>query len=67
MQGGRGAGELVVRTSATYDVLRGEGRSRTGAPDVPLRNVRTMDEVLARRWPAQVHMLLIGLSACSAW
>jgi putative ABC transport system permease protein len=64
MQGGRGAGELVVRTSGNpYDVLPAL-KAAVGQvlPEVPLRNVRTMDEVLARRVAQRrFNMLLIGL------
>ncbi|MCC7033370.1 MAG: ABC transporter permease [Acidobacteria bacterium] len=64
LQGGRGAGELVIRTSGNpYDVLS-TVKSAVGQvlPEVPLRNVRTMDEVLARRVAQRrFNMLLIGL------
>ena len=64
MQGGRGAGELVIRTSGNpYDVLP-TVKAAVGQvlPEVPLRNVRTMDEVLARRVAQRkFNMLLIGL------
>jgi len=64
LQGGRGAGELVVRTSGNpYDALPAV-KAAVGQvlPEVPLRNVRTMDEVLARRVAQRrFNMLLIGL------
>lgn len=64
LQGGRGAGELVIRTSGNpYDVLPAV-KAAVGQvlPDVPLRNVRAMDEVLERRVAQRrFNMLLISL------
>jgi len=64
LQGGRGAGELVIRTSGNpYDVLPAV-KAAVGQvlPDVPLRNVRTMEEVLERRVAQRkFNMLLISL------
>lgn len=63
-QGSLGAGELLIRTSGRpYDVLPAV---KTAAlqilPEIPLRNVRTMDEVVARRAAQRrLSMLLIGL------
>ena len=64
LQGGRGAGELVVRTSGDPYAVLASMKSAVGAvlPDVPLRNVRTMDEVFERRLAQRrFNMLLIGL------
>jgi putative ABC transport system permease protein len=57
-------GELVIRTSGNpYDVLPQVKAATLGVlPDVPLRNVRTMEEVLARRVAQRkLNMLLLGL------
>ena len=59
-----GFGELVIRTSGSpYDVLPAVKAAVLAAlPDVPLRNVRTLDEVLARRVAQRrLNMLLLGL------
>jgi predicted permease len=63
-QGSRGAGELLVRTSGNpYDVLpRVKAAALQVLPDVPLRDVRTMDEVMASRVAQRrLSMLLLGL------
>ena len=63
-QSGRGAGELVIRTSGDpYAVLPAvKAAVAQVLPDVPLRNVRTMDEVLERRVAQRkLNMLLLGL------
>jgi putative ABC transport system permease protein len=63
-QSGRGAGELIIRTSEDpYAVLPAvKSAVAQVLPDVPLRNVRTMDEVLARRVAQRkLNMLLLGL------
>jgi putative ABC transport system permease protein len=60
-------GDLVIKTSANpYDVLPAVKRSVfTVLPDVPLRNVRTMDRLLAGRIAQRkVSMLLVGLFGC---
>jgi len=57
-------GDLVIRTNGSpYDVLPAVKRSVFGVlPDVPLRNVRTMDRLLAGRIAQRkVSMLLLGL------
>ena len=57
-------GELVVRTSGNpYDILPAIKSAVLGVlPDVPLRNVRTMEEVIARRVAQRrLNMLLLGL------
>jgi putative ABC transport system permease protein len=57
-------GELVVRTSGNpYDVLPAVRSSVLAVmPDVPLRNLVTMDELLARRVAQRrLNMLLLGL------
>jgi putative ABC transport system permease protein len=56
--------ELVVRTNGDpYDVLPAIKSVVLGAlPDVPLRNVRTMEEVMSRRVAQRrLNMLLLGL------
>ena len=63
-QGSRGSGELLVRTTGDpYDVLPAvKAAALQVVPDVPLRNVRTMDEVMERRAAQRrVSMLLLGL------
>ncbi len=63
-QTGRGAGELIIRTTGDpYAVLPAvKSAVAQVLPDVPLRNVRTMDEVLARRVAQRkLNMLLLGL------
>jgi putative ABC transport system permease protein len=63
-QGRTGFAELVIRTSGNpYDVLP-QVKSAVLAvlPDVPLRNVRTMEEVLTRLVAQRrLNMLLLGL------
>jgi predicted lysophospholipase L1 biosynthesis ABC-type transport system permease subunit len=57
-------GELVVRTTGNpYDVLPAIKGAVLGVlPDVPLRSVRTMDEVIDRRVAQRkLNMLLLGL------
>jgi ABC-type antimicrobial peptide transport system permease subunit len=57
-------GELVIRTSGDpYDVLpQVKAAVFATLPDVPLRNVRTMDELIATRVAQRkVSMLLLGL------
>ena len=56
--------ELVIRTSGSpYDVLpQVKAAVFTVLPDVPLRNIRTMDELIAMRVAQRrVSMLLLGL------
>ena len=56
--------ELVIRTSGNpYDVLPQVKAAVFGVlPDVPLRNIRTMDELIAIRVAQRkVSMLLLGL------
>jgi len=63
-QGEIGAGELLVRTSGDpYRVLPSVKTAVLAAmPDVPLRNVRTMEELMARRVAQRrLNMLLLGL------
>jgi len=63
-QGGRSAGELLVRTAGDpYAVLPAvKAAALQVLPDVPLRNVRTMDEVIERRAAQRrLSMLLVGL------
>ena len=58
------SGELVIRTSGDpYDVLPAVRSAVLDVlPDVPLRNVRTMEEVMARRVAQRkLNMLLLGL------
>ncbi|MBA2259955.1 MAG: ABC transporter permease, partial [Acidobacteria bacterium] len=58
------SGELVVHTSGNpYDVLPGVKSAVLQAlPDVPIRNVRTLEEVYARRVAQRrLNMLLLGL------
>ena len=60
----RGGSDLVIRTSGDpYDVLPAvKSALATVLPDVPLRNVTTMDELLARRIALRrLNMLLLGL------
>ena len=63
-QGRVSGGDLVIRTSGNpYDVLPAV-RSAVFAvlPDVPLRNVATLNEVIARRLAQRrLNMLLLGL------
>jgi putative ABC transport system permease protein len=57
-------GELVVRTGGNpYDVLSAvKAAVFSVLPDVPLRNVRTMDEVMAKHIAQRrLNMLLLGL------
>jgi len=57
-------GELVIRTSGNpYEVLPQVKAAVFGVlPDVPLRNIRTMDELIAVRVAQRkVSMLLLGL------
>jgi putative ABC transport system permease protein len=57
-------GELVIRTSASpYDALPAVKAAVFAVlPDVPLRNVRTMEELIARRIAQRkLTMLLLGL------
>lgn len=57
-------GELVIRASGNpYDVLpQVKAAVFTVLPDVPLRNIRTMDELIAMRVAQRrVSMLLLGL------
>jgi putative ABC transport system permease protein len=57
-------GELIVKTSGNpYDVLPAvRAAVRAALPDVPLRNVRTMEELYARRIAQRrLNMLLLGL------
>jgi putative ABC transport system permease protein len=59
-----GAGELMVRTAGDpYAVLTPvKAAVLRSLPDVPLRNVRSLDEVLERRVAQRkLNMLLIGL------
>jgi putative ABC transport system permease protein len=63
-QGGPGAGELVIRTSGGPYAVLPAVRSAVlqELPEVPLRNVRSLDEVLARRVAQRrLNMLLLGL------
>ena len=63
-QTGRGSGELIIRTGGDpYTVLPAVRAAVAQVlPDVPLRNVRTMEEVLARRVAQRkLNMLLLGL------
>jgi len=63
-QGSRGGGELLVRTDGNpYDVLAAvKAAALQVLPDVPLRNIRTMDEVMERRAAQRrLSMLLLGL------
>nr|MDQ3069581.1 ABC transporter permease [Acidobacteriota bacterium] len=56
--------ELIVKTAGDpYDVLPQVKQAVLAAmPDVPLRNVRTMEEVIARRVAQRrLNMLLLGL------
>ena len=58
------SGELVVRTSGDPYAMLPSVRSIVFGvlPDVPLRNVRTMEEVIARRVAQRkLNMLLLGL------
>jgi predicted permease len=64
VQGLRGGIELVILTSvAEYDVLPAvKSAVMQVLPDVPLRNVSTMDELFARRIAQRrLNMLLLGL------
>jgi putative ABC transport system permease protein len=57
-------GELVVRTSGDpYDVLPAvKSAVLQVLPDVPLRNIRSMEEIIARRIAQRkLNMLLLGL------
>jgi putative ABC transport system permease protein len=57
-------GELVIRTSGEpYDVLPQVKSAVLGVlPDVPLRNMRTMEELIASRMAQRrLNMLLLGL------
>jgi putative ABC transport system permease protein len=63
-QDGRGFGELLVRTTGDpYDALPSvRAAARLALPDIPLRNVRTMEEVFDRRTAQRrLSMLLLGL------
>src|SRR5690606_39100072 len=56
--------ELVIKTSGNPHALVPQVRAAVLAtlPDVPLRNVRTMEEVLGRRTAQRrLNMLLLGL------
>ncbi len=58
------SGELVIRTTGDpYEVLPAvKSAALTIFPDVPLRSIRTMDELLARRVAQRkLNMLLMGL------
>jgi putative ABC transport system permease protein len=60
----RGGSDLVIRTSGDpYAVLPAlKAAVTTVLPDVPLRNVSTMDELMARRTAQRrLNMLLLGL------
>jgi putative ABC transport system permease protein len=62
-------GELVIRTSGDpYDILPAVKPAVLNVlPDVPLRNVRTMEELISRRVAQRrLNMLLLGLFDCSA-
>ena len=57
-------GELIIRTEGDpYAVLQPVKAAVLGAfPDVPLRNVRTMEEIISRRVAQRkLNMLLLGL------
>jgi putative ABC transport system permease protein len=59
-----GSGELVIRTTAEpYGVLpQVKAAVLALLPDVPLRNVRTMEELMSRRVAQRrLNMLLLGL------
>jgi putative ABC transport system permease protein len=63
-QGSAAFGELVIRTNGDpYGVLTPVKSAVLAAfPDVPLRNVRTMEEIIARRVAQRkLNMLLLGL------
>jgi len=63
-QAGQGLGELLIRTTGSpYEVLPIVKTAMSQVfPDVPLRNVRTMDELMARRVAQRkLNMLLLGL------
>jgi predicted permease len=63
-QGSLGAGELLIRTTGEpYDVLPAvKSAALLVLPDVPLRNIRTMDEVVERRAAQRrLSMLLLAL------
>jgi len=63
-QDGTPGGELAIRTSGNpYDVLPAVKAAVFAVlPEVPLRNVRTMDELVARRVAQRkLSMLLLGL------
>jgi putative ABC transport system permease protein len=65
-QGSVAGGELAVRTSGNpYDMLPAvKSVVYSVLPDVPLRNVRTMDEVIARHVAQRrLNMLLLSLFA----
>ena len=58
------AGELIIRTSGNpYDVLPAvKSAVLSVLPDVPLRDIRTMEELFARRVAQRrLNMLLLGL------
>ena len=58
------SGELIIRTSGNpYDALQAAKSAVLAVlPDVPLRNVRTMEELMARRVAQRrFNMLLLGL------
>jgi predicted permease len=60
----RGGGDLVIRTSGDpYDALPAiKAAVMQVLPDVPLRNVSTMEEIFARRIAQRrLNMLLLGL------
>jgi ABC-type antimicrobial peptide transport system permease subunit len=60
----RGGGDLVIRTTGDpYDIVPAvRAAVATVLPDVPLRNVRTMDGILARQTAQRrLNMLLLGL------
>lgn len=63
-QDGRGTGELLVRTTGNpYGVLPAvKAAALLAVPDIPLRNIRTMEEVFERRLAQRrISMLLLGL------
>lgn len=63
-QASPGSGEILIRTTGhPYDVLPAlKAMALQVLPEVPLRNIRTMDEVVERRAAQRkLSMLLIGL------
>jgi putative ABC transport system permease protein len=64
VQGTASMGELVIRTSGDPNTVLPAVKAAVLAvfPDVPLRNIRTMEEVLGRRVAQRrLNMLLLGL------